>query len=205
VLTEVAFKVLPVPESEATLSLPGLDVARSVAAMAAALGSPFEVTGAARGADGITHLRIEGFAGSVAYRAGALAKVLAPFGAVAVADKAASAAIWAGVRDVAAFHGRPGDVWRLSVKPSDAPALVAGREAVIDWGGGLVWLKVDEGRDLRAELGAFAGHATLVRASAATRARIAPFPPEAPGVAALTRALRAKFDPRGILNTGILD
>lgn len=30
-----------------------------------------------------------------------------------------------------------------------------------------------------------------------------PFPPEAPAVAALTHALRAKFDPRGVFNQGM--
>jgi glycolate oxidase FAD binding subunit len=44
-----------------------------------------------------------------------------------------------------------------------------------------------------------------VRASDATRARIAPVPPEAPAVAALSRALRARFDPRGLLNPGLMD
>jgi glycolate oxidase FAD binding subunit len=47
VLTEVAFKVLPAPERAATLALRGLTEAEAVAAMSAALGSPFEVSGAA--------------------------------------------------------------------------------------------------------------------------------------------------------------
>ncbi len=106
------------------------------------------------------------------------------------------------------FRARPGDVWRLSVRPSDAPAIWwrgPGGEALLDWGGGLVWLRVEDGTDLRARLGGFAGHATLIRASTATRARIAPFAPEAPAVAALTNPLRAGFDPRGILNPGLMD
>ena len=45
VLTEVAFKVLPRPETTATLVLDGLDAATAVAAMTAAIGTPFEVTG----------------------------------------------------------------------------------------------------------------------------------------------------------------
>ena len=32
--------------------------------------------------------------------------------------------IWRDIRDVALFHDRPGDVWRLSVKPTDAPGIV---------------------------------------------------------------------------------
>ena len=73
VLTEVTFKVLPSPETEATLVLSGLDDGTAIAALAAALGSPFSVTGAAHlpaaGSETTrTLVRIEGFAASVAYR-----------------------------------------------------------------------------------------------------------------------------------------
>lgn len=207
VLSEVSFKLLPRPETEATLALEGLDDNRAVAAMAAALGSPYEVTGAAHLPDGRTVLRQEGFAASVSYRAGALAGHLAGFGTCARLDAGESAALWEGVRDVAPFHALAGDVWRLSVKPSDAPALVAkaGGRALYDWGGGLVWLLMAEGCDLRALLGPFKGHATLIRASAATRTRIAPFHPEVAPVAALAKGLRRRFDPRGILNPGLME
>jgi len=207
VLSEVSFKLLPRPETEATLVLEGLDGGRAVAAMAAALGSPFEVNGAAHLPDGRTALRLEGFAASVAYRAGALAGHLAGFAAPARLEASESAALWTAVRDVAPFHGVAGDVWRLSVKPSDAPALVAraGGPALYDWGGGLVWLLLPEGTDLRALLGPFQGHATLIRASTATRARIAPFHPDPAPVAALAAGLRRKFDPRGILNPGLME
>jgi glycolate oxidase FAD binding subunit len=203
VLTEVSLKVLPDVETQATLMLDGLDDATAVAAMAAAMSSPFEVTGAAHDpAAGKTLLRLEGFAASVAYRAQSLAALLRPFGAVTVKDDAADvAAIWAAVRDVTAFAGQEGDVWRLSVKASDAPALVAkanARAVIYDWAGGLVWL-LTEG-DLRARLGAFAGHATLIRGTA----DLPVFQPEPASVAALTAGLRAKFDPRGILNPGMM-
>ena len=119
---------------------------------------------------------------------------------------AAVAAIWRDLRDVAGFAGRTGDVWRLSVKPSDAPALAAriGGEVIFDLGGGLIWALVAEGTDLRARLCDFAGHATLIRADAATRARIAAFQPEPAPLAAIAARLRAQFDPRGILNPGLM-
>ncbi|MDT8857135.1 FAD-binding protein [Paracoccaceae bacterium Fryx2] len=204
VLTEVSFKLLPVPEAAATLVLHGLPDARAVAAMAAAMGSPFEVSGAAHWPGQGTFLRIEGFAASVAYRAGRLAALLAGFGAVEREDGAAR---WAGIRDVAPFHGREGDVWRLSVKPSEAAGIAArlGAEAVLyDWAGGLIWALMAPGIDLRARLGPFGGHATLLRAGPDTRARLAAFHPEPAPLAALAAGLRAKFDPRGILNPGLM-
>ncbi len=205
ILTEVSLKVLPAPEAVATLVLEGLDDIRAVQAMTAALRSPYDLTGAAHGETG-TLLRIEGFAQSVAYRAERLAATLAPFGAVRL-EREATAALWRDVRDVALFQGAAGDVWRLSVKPSDAPGLVArsgARSVLYDWGGGLVWLLMPEGEDLRARLGAFAGHATLIRAADDVRARIATFQPEPAPLAAISAGLRARFDPRGILNPGLM-
>ncbi len=207
VLSEVAFKVLPAPEAATTLALEGLAPEAALAAMAAALGSPYEVNGAAHLPDGRTVLRLEGFAASVAYRGGALAAHLAEYGAASRIEGAESAALWRAVRDVATFHGQAGDVWRVSTRPSDAPGLAAkaGGRALYDWGGGLLWLLVAEGTDLRAALGPFAGHAVLVRAPEPVRARIAPFPPEPKPVAALTAGLRRRFDPRGVLNPGLME
>lgn len=213
VMSEVSLKVMAIPETETTLVGEGLSPADAVAAMSAALGSPFDITGAAH-LEGKTCIRIEGLKASVAYRARALADdVLLGFQPV---DATASAALWAGIRDVQVFAGAKGAVWRVSVKPTDGPRLVhalgdLAREAVFDWGGGLVWLRVDETRDgdagaaaIRAALAPIGGHATLLRATADTRARVAVFQPEPAPVAALSRGLRHKFDPRGILNPGLM-
>jgi glycolate oxidase FAD binding subunit len=208
VLTEVAFKVLPATDRQATLILEGLSSHQAVEAMAVALGSPFEVSGAAHlPGEGATMLRLEGFAASVGYRLGRLADLMAPYGAARSEEDAGKVAgLWRDVRDVLPFADGPGDVWRISVKPTDGPDIAerTGGEVFLDWGGGLIWARVPEGTDLRARLGAFAGHATLVRASAETRARIAPFQPEPAPIAALSEGLRHKFDPRGILNPGLM-
>ena len=164
------------------------------------------MNGAARLPDGRVLLRLEGFAASVEARAQALMKRLSRHGDWAVHGAGESAALWVDVRDVAPFHGQAGDVWRVDARPSAAPGIVAraGGTALMDWGGGLIWICLPEGTDLRARLGPFEGHATLIRASAATRRAIAPFHPEEPRIAALSQALRARFDPRGILNPGLM-
>ena len=215
VLSEVAFKVLPAAEAAASLEIAGLTPRRAVEALATGLGSPFEVTGAAHVTEHLagpaprTLLRLEGFAEQVAYRTDRLAALLAPFGAVEVVrDGARVADTWAGIRDVVPLAGRAGDVWRISVAPTDGPAVLEALgqpPAVMDWGGGLVWALLPEGTDARAALSGIAGHATLVRASEATRARIATFPPEPAPLPELAAGLRARFDPRGILNAGLLD
>lgn len=208
VLTEVSFKVLPKPETEATLILSGLTDAQSVAAMSRAMGSPFEVTGAAHDpATGEIALRVEGFAESVSYRVDRL-KDLLKAAQMDVEDAPASAARWAGQRDVTAFQSSDGDIWRVSCKPTEGPAIAAraGAEAhLFDWAGGLIWLRTAPGTDLRARLGDFDGHATLVRADASTKTNLGTFHPEAPGVARLTAGLRQRFDPKGLFNAGLME
>ena len=65
----------------------------------------------------------------------------------------------------------------------------------------LVWVRIAPGTDLRARLGTFEGHATLIRAEAAA---IPVFQPQPAPLAALAAGLRARFDPRGILNPGLM-
>ena len=220
VLTEVGFKVLPAPEATATLLLHGLADRAAVEAMSDALVSPFDVSGAAHLPDGsgpdgaTTMIRVEGMAGSVAYRAGALKGRLARFRAGEIEITPDGAPLWRQVRDAEPFAGRDGAVWRVSARPSDGPALVATlretlplRAAFYDWGGGLVWLLVPDEGDagaaaIRRETGRHGGHATLVRASAATRAAVEVFEPEPAPLARIAAGLRARFDPAGILNPG---
>jgi len=214
VLTEVSLKVLPRPEAVAVLLIEGLEDHRAIAALSQALGSPFDVTGAAHvpvGLDGapVTMIRLEGFEDSVAYRAAKLRDQLRGFGDIAIETSDRTAAGWAWVRDVAPFHGKQGDVWRLSAKPGDGPALGARLAAVgagllYDWGGGLVWALVPEGTDVRAHLNGVPGHARIERAGNETRARLGAFPREGAVLDRLQTALRARFDPRGILNPGLM-
>jgi len=220
VITEAAFKVLPIPESAATLVLDGLAPERAVAAMSAALGTPYEVTGAAHTPAGMgqgpeTCLRIEGRAAQVRYRADCLAQSLGAFGTVRQIEGAAHDALWAGIRDCTAFAGREGAVWRLSLRPSDAPATIAAiadqrpAEAVYDWGGGLVWLLTPEEGDagaaeIRAETKARGGHATLIRAADPVRRAVPPYEPAPAPLARISAGLRARFDPSGILNPGLM-
>ncbi|WP_299408400.1 FAD-binding protein [uncultured Roseobacter sp.] len=213
VLTEVSLKVLPTPETQGSLMLRGLDDVQAVRAMAAAMGSPFEVSGSAHCAsimdDGpVTVLRVEGFEASVAYRLDRLKELLSPIASeMIIADAVMTDWVWKSVRDAELWKDVPEDIWRVSCKPSDAPALMARSGAVgwyFDWAGGLIWVRMPEGVDLRAKLGAFDGHATVVRASDRTRGALPIFHPEASGVARITAGLRAKFDPRGILNAGLM-
>lgn len=202
VLTEVSLKVQAIPEAEVTL-VAERDVGAGLATLRAALASPFDVAGVAYLA-GTAMVRIEGMAGSVAYRARQLETVLG--GAWDSVDAATSQILWRGVRDVDAFAQRSGSVWRIAVTPTMAAQVATklGGEAIFDWGGGLLWLLQPSGdaASVRAAVAGI-GHATLVR-GLDTMDDVAVFPPEPSAVAALSAGLRAKFDPRGILNSGIM-
>lgn len=217
VLTEVSLKVQAIPEAAGTVTLRGLDATAATKAMSAALGSPYDVSGAAHlpvGKDGtaVTMIRVEGLETSVAYRTEKLKAMLASTGAdIEITHDAATAAqAWAWVRDVTPFHNGAGDVWRISVKPTDGPQVVAaiearapGAQVIYDWGGGLIWVEVTADTDVRALVSQ--GHATLMRASDATKDRLGVFQPEPAPLAALSAGLRTKFDPRSILNPGLME
>ncbi|MGI9514619.1 MAG: glycolate oxidase subunit GlcE [Anderseniella sp.] len=212
VLTEVAFKVLPLPEASATIIVDDLDNDAAGAAMSSALTAPYDVNGAShlpasaqQGAR--TCIRVEGFEGSVKYRSEKLKELLGSFGDVTIeTDPARSAGLWQQIRDAAVVAAGKGDIWRLSVKPSDGPKLanLLGGDAQVqfDWGGGLVWARVPEGHDLRAVMNGIDGHATLIRSSDATAKKLGVFQPEPAPLAKISAGLRTRFDPHGILNPG---
>jgi len=180
VMTEVTLKVMPRPESERTLVVRGLNDVTANRAMTAALGSPFDVSGAAhvpnsslRAALGslgnigspheaLTLLRLEGITSSAAHRAAALAELLSPFGAAEILEDAASAAIWNSVRDVEPFAAKGAlgawPVWRIVCPPASGGALGerlardTGGDVIYDWGGGLIWAALPLKADAQAAL-----------------------------------------------------
>lgn len=199
VLSEVSLKLQAMPEAEATLVVEGLGEEDGLQALRKALGSPFDISGAARHS-GRSLIRVEGMAGSVAYRAGQLRALVG--GDVTLVEAEESADLWREVRDVASLQGKPGEIWRLACLPTDAARIVAQIEgdAVWDWGGGLVWLLTApfRGAEVAAAV-AGRGHATLIRGEGGPV-----FSPEAPEVAALVAGVKAKFDPKAILNRGMM-
>jgi len=217
-IVEATFKLLPRPECEATIVIRRLDEARAVAAMTAALGSPYGVSGAAALSPGMgrefsrTFLRLEGFAASVDHRVNALLKSLAEFGAERVLNGDDSRRLWRSVRDVE-FLAEPREraVWRIGVRASRAVDFLArlgprARAHFFDCGGAIIWLATDptpaDAAAVRAALAPSGGHATLVRAPAALRAAVDVFQPQSASLMALTRRVKAAFDPQRLFNRG---
>ena len=204
-LTEVTFKVAPVPETQATLMWRNIEPERAVELLAAAMATTTEPSGAAW-ASGSALLRLEGLSASVQDRTKRLEAALSSFGASEILEDEESAALWRDVTDVAAFPpAEGGNVWRISVAPLDGPKVAAGIEgdAVLDWQGGLVWLRTDgEPEAVRQALAPFGGHATLARADETVRSAVPVFQPQDKALTALEKRLRGAFDPKGIMNPG---
>ena len=226
-MTDVTVKVMPKPETEATVIVAGLDDARACAAMSAAMGSPFDVSAAAHlpdhvaswfdglpRAEATTVLRLEGHAPSVAHRKETLKALMAPFGPVDILSEAESRALWHSVRTVKPFTAeaaRTRPLWRISVPPARGHELAAvitpAAQMFYDWAGGLVWVAMPYTQEpdavaVRGAVAGIGGHATLIRAPAAVRAATEVFAPEAPALAAVARRVKESFDPKGLLNPG---
>ena len=211
VMTEVTFKVLPKAEAAGTIVIGGLEAEAGVKCMAAGLGSPYSVSGAAYLPERQTvFLRIEEFAASVKYRTEKLAGELAGFGAAEILDTAASLALWGEIRDCRPLPAGAA-TWRVTVAPSAAPAILraaemAGLAGFLDWGGGLIWLSGEATEAAhRAVTGAARAHGGvwwLMSGPDSLRAAVDVVPKEAPALAAISARVRQRFDPRGIFNPG---
>ena len=207
VLSEVTFKVLPRPSTNATLVIEATNPQEAVVLMTRAMNSPFEISGAAYWRTKV-FLRIEGFSDSVEYRLNALVSWLKRSGEIE-RDRA-SEVVWQSIRDLADLEtSLDAELWKVSVAPSKAPlvlsALPADLSVLLDWSGGLLWISGgDEFLDhpLREKVGALGGHATLIRASAQRRSSASVFHPVSTTLDRLTRGLKESFDPMGIFNPG---
>lgn len=230
IMTEVTFKVMPLQESVLTLAFPGLPDDLAIELLNKAMGTPYEVTGAAhlpKGAvgrlthprlkatgDSLTILRLENFTASIAYRKEKLKDALKVYGIPQEFGPEDSISLWNDLRTLAVMpYSEETSLWRISTIPSKAPEIVAAiqkfmpSEAFYDWSGGLIWLEVpaaaDAGAaDVRRAVAVRGGHAMLIRAAPEVRASVENFEPMKPEVERLTRGLKTAFDPSGLLNPG---
>lgn len=223
-LTEVTLKVHPKPETEQSILVLGLDEASSLALLRRATGSPFEVSGYAMTPPGVipgvdvnaAALRIEGPKISVSARRDQLLSALVePSNRIMNLQAEHSQKFWAAIRDAEPVARQDGQIWRLSVAPSEALTVVevirnSGaplRAHFYDWAGGLIWLALTPAPDahaplVRAAVDSVGGHATLIRADDVVRAHVEVFHPQPRALAALSKRVKVAFDPSHVLERG---
>lgn len=207
VLDTVTLRVVPAPRFEATLIFP-CDCVEAGRIMAAGLRHAAAVSCAAW-SDGRALFRIDGFRPSVDAWFDQLARMVGRPAERADGDD--SKRLWNAMRTVEAIPAT-GALWRVGLPTTRGAAFAEamageGFRVLIDWGGARVWLGGADDGDVGAEMvhrraAASGGHARLVRASPAVRARAAPPPPDAV-TAMLHRRLREAFDPHGLFNPGL--
>lgn len=231
ICSEFTFKVLPKPEKTRTVLLYGLSPEKSVEVMRDAMSSVHEVSATAFlpsviadrtgidfvvGADtSVTAILIDGVGPSVLHRCEAIKTMFKAEGTIEELHGSRSAKFWKFVGSGQAFAGEvEQSIWRVSVAPSAAPALletikaaVPGVEHYLDWAGGLIWLSVPSDLEdagaatIRSAVGS-AGHATLMRAKDAIKSRVDVFQPQPAPIQKITEKIKEGFDPYGLLNPG---
>lgn len=188
-ITEVSLKVLPRPAEEISLQFE-LDEATAIRRMNEWAGLPLPLSATSWHA-GVLTVRLSGAPSAV--RA-----AQAKLGGEVLKE---AAAFWQRLRDQTTpfFDKRP--LWRLAVRPSVGP-LELGDAQWIEWGGAVRWLASDlPAAVLREAARSCGGHATLFRGNAPADGVFTPLPP---ALYRVHRALKQRFDPKGILNRGRL-
>jgi glycolate oxidase FAD binding subunit len=230
VMTEVTFKVAPIPQTMQTLAFVGLPDDLAIEALNVAMNTPLEVSGAVhlpkscasrlktprlRGMDqALTLLRLETFAATIDERKEKLKAALKVYGKPLELDPEESFVLWSEFRSLAPLPFSPDTaLWRISTLPAKAAEIVFAIRKFMhgitfyDWAGGMIWLEVpaaaDAGAaDVRRAVAVRGGHATLIRAEPEVRSNIDVFEPLKPEIERLTRGIKSAFDPSGLLNRG---
>lgn len=195
-ITQVSLKVLPRPAAQTTVRM-SIDAAEAIRRMNEWGGQPLPISGTSW-RDGELRLRLSGARAAV--RA-AVERLARDAGAVALDDEQAGAG-WQALREQTdAFFDGDLPLWRFSV-PSTAPYFEFPGRQLIEWGGGLRWIKTDaDPAVLRAAAANVGGSASLFRARDKTPGV---FPELPPANLRIHQRLKREFDPNGIFNPGRL-
>ncbi len=202
VLTEVTLRVFPKPPLSTTLMVRGLSSEDGLALLRKVWSSPLDATGLAF-SRGNALIRLEGEKEPLADKC-ALARSL--IGGHDVEEVEQGEIVFRAIGSGEVFIDEPYDVWRAFVPPAAAAAVAAEIDSPLwlaDWAGGLLWIAALPGSNaIRDVVNKAGGHAVLLRASEETRESIPVFEPEDAARAALTRSVKAAFDPLGLFNPG---
>lgn len=189
VITEISLKVVPQAPFRATLQLEQSE--QDFITMTNKLaGKPLPISATYFHA-GVARIRLSGAEASVHAARRKIGGELVP----------EDAPFWTALRDhLLEFFQDNEPLWRLSLPQTTPPLQLGG--TVIEWGGGLRWLKskapAEAIRDIVKKAG---GSATLFRNGPSHPAWLAPLEP---AVLRLHHRLKQSFDPHGILNPGRL-
>jgi len=196
VMTEVTLRVFPKPSLSRVFAVRA-ELSEGLALLRKVWSSPLEATGLAY-ADGTVFVRLEGEEQPLSEKAALLQSISGAFAEMADGDTR-----FHEIANGTQFANTSGDVWLLTLPPATAADVVrdlAAQPWCADHAGGTLWIGTDQ--PVHEAAARHGGRARLLRASEATRTSASVFPPENTERLALSRAVKAAFDPLGIFNAG---
>ncbi|GAB5389915.1 MAG: glycolate oxidase subunit GlcE [Alphaproteobacteria bacterium] len=223
IITEATFKLLPMFETEITLALWDVSPEQGIAALSAALGTPYEVQAAAylpaslalRSAlkqdRPVAIVQLQSFAEFLPDRVDALCKAVSDHGAFE--NLGAQADLWQGIQDLTVYaQDLSSLIWRINCRPTQAAQIAddiaaddPSAETLFDWGGGRLWVSTSQdtdARQMRVICDRYSASAMLFRGPAEMRASLPALPRPSGGMAMIGQQVKAAFDPDGKFNPG---
>lgn len=191
-VAEATLKVLPKPAAELSLRFE-LPQDRAIGRINEWAGRPLPLSASAWH-EGVLTVRLSGAAAGVAAAREAL-------GGEPVPDVEAGE-FWRALRDQQhPFFGQA-PLWRIALPSTAAPLALSGA-TLLEWHGGLRWLRGPaDPAQLRAAAAAAGGHATLFRAEPALKNDAGVFHPLPDALRALSQRVKHVFDPQGVFGRG---
>lgn len=191
VITEISFKVLPLPSVEKTISF-SMTAAKAIDQLNRWAAQPLPISATHHAGDRLW-VRLSGTSSAV----------------VAASEKLGGESIananlfWSDLREQRSeFFQSPLPLWRLSIPSTSALIDLPGTQC-IEWNGAQRWLLSEAPHeDIRNTVAKIGGHATRFSHARGTGTIFHPLPP---ALATLHRRLKLTFDPRDILNPGRMD
>ena len=189
-ITEVTFKVLPIPEMSKTVRRQ-LDASAAIRVMNAVCKTPLPLTGACW-TDGELYLRVSG-------QASAIDEIATGLEGEPLAD---ATNFWTALREQSLpFFDGAGDLWRLSVRVN-ASQVKLDDNWLIDWGGARRWMSGSYDREGLENIAMNAG-GEVKQVRGADRSAD-PLPTLSEPHRAMLQRLKQAFDPIGVFNRGRL-
>lgn len=229
IITEVGLRIEPLPEETLSVAVFGLDHRLASSALAELAANVPGLTGALHIDDALlprlwservrdlpgsmTVGRIEGRSRALPQLLERARRILDIYAPSEILSDLDSTALWSELQSLSPFEAGSGALWRIVIPARFACEVVdilktrVGGDVMIDCAGAVVWFETIEppdatASDIRRVLASFGGQATLIRASADVRARVDSFHPTEPPLDWVVGALKAHFDPDGLINRG---
>lgn len=191
VICEVSLKVLPKSEAEITTVLE-LDEASAQMEMVRLSGKPLPISGMSF-YDGLLRIRLSGTENGIRAAKSEIG---------GQTDQNADQYWYQLKEHQLNFFNRNQSLWRLSL-PANAPAMQLGNDCLLDWGGSLRWVYSSDSPESVFESALqMGGHATMFRPLSGWS--IGRFSALSEPAKSIHERLKSAFDPKGILNPGIL-